>query len=53
MIIGTVKEILNNEYRVGITPAAAMAYILKGHQVLVQTKAGEMLLLLMKVQKQE
>ena len=40
MIIGTVKEILNHEYRVGITPAATAAYIKKGHQVLVQKTAG-------------
>ena len=41
MIIGTVKEILNHEYRVGITPAAAKAYIQKGNKVIVQSKAGE------------
>lgn len=40
MIIGTVKEILNHEYRVGITPAATAAYVKKGHQVVVQKTAG-------------
>ena len=41
MIVGVTKEIKNHEYRVGITPAAAKAYIDAGHRVLVQKGAGE------------
>lgn len=40
MIIGTVKEIKNHEYRVGITPDNAKEYIKHGHVVLVETNAG-------------
>lgn len=40
MIIGTVKEIKNHEYRVGMTPENAREYIKHGHTVLVETKAG-------------
>ena len=40
MIIGTTKELKNHEYRVGITPDNAAAYIAKGHTVLVETGAG-------------
>lgn len=40
MIIGTVKEIKNHEYRVGITPDNAKEYIKHGHTVLVETNAG-------------
>ena len=41
MIIGTVKEIKNHEYRVGVTPDNAKEYIKNGHTVLVETHAGE------------
>lgn len=41
MIIGVPKEIKNNENRVGMTPGGAKAYIRKGHQVIVETNAGE------------
>ena len=40
MIIGCPTEIKNQEYRVGITPAAAAEAILHGHKVLIQSGAG-------------
>jgi alanine dehydrogenase len=40
MIIGTVKEIKNNESRVGLTPSSVREYIHHGHQVLVEQNAG-------------
>lgn len=40
MIIGIVKEIKDNEYRVALTPGAAQAFVVEGHQVLVQAGAG-------------
>ncbi len=41
MIIGTPTEIKNNEFRVGIIPAGVKAMVDAGHEVLVQSKAGE------------
>ena len=41
MIIGTVRERKQHEYRVGITPDNAVEYIKAGHTVYVETKAGE------------
>lgn len=41
MIIGIPKEIKNHEYRVGATPSLVRLLVGAGHQVLVQTKAGE------------
>ncbi len=41
MIIGVPKEIKNNENRVALTPAGAQEFSRKGHNVYVQTKAGE------------
>ncbi|MDL2122814.1 MAG: alanine dehydrogenase [Deltaproteobacteria bacterium] len=41
MIIGTPKEIKDNEYRVGITPGGMRQLAQAGHQVLVETGAGE------------
>ena len=41
MIIGCVKEIKNNEFRVGLTPDNARAYISAGHTVFVEKSAGE------------
>lgn len=41
MKIGLVKEIKQEEYRVGLTPLSAKEYIDNGHEVLVETKAGE------------
>ncbi len=42
MIIGTVKEIKNNESRVGLTPSAVREYVNAGHKVLVEKDAGLM-----------
>lgn len=41
MIIGLPKEIKNHEYRVGLTPVSVRELVANGHQVLVQTTAGE------------
>jgi len=41
MIIGTSKEIKDNEYRVGITPGGVRQLVQAGHQVLVETGAGK------------
>ena len=40
MRIGTVKEIKNHEYRVGLTPGAVREYAAHGHTVIVETGAG-------------
>ena len=40
MIVGTVREIKNNEYRVGLTPSAVYELHLGGHEVLVERGAG-------------
>jgi alanine dehydrogenase len=41
MVIGTVKEIKNNEFRVGLTPNCVKSYVLNGNVVLVEQGAGE------------
>lgn len=41
MNIGLVKEIKNNEFRVGLTPSNVKAYVDAGHQVMVERTAGE------------
>jgi alanine dehydrogenase len=41
MLIGVPKEIKNHEYRVGMAPASVREAIKHGHQVLVETNAGE------------
>ncbi len=41
MKIGVPKEIKNNESRVGMTPAGVFELVKNGHQVYVQTMAGE------------
>ena len=41
MIIGTPKEIKDNEYRVGITPGGVRQLVQAKHQVLVETGAGK------------
>lgn len=41
MKIGLPKEIKDNEYRVGLTPAGVQALSLAGHEVFVQKTAGE------------
>ena len=40
MKIGVAKEIKKHEYRVGLTPANARAYISAGHSVVVEKDAG-------------
>ncbi len=40
MIIGALKEIKNNEFRVGLTPAGVMALKKQNHEVLVENGAG-------------
>ncbi|ANU07357.1 alanine dehydrogenase [Paraurantiacibacter namhicola] len=40
MIVGTVREIKNHEYRVGLTPESARELTSHGHQVLVEQGAG-------------
>ena len=40
MRIGCPKEVKNQEYRVGITPAAAQEAVRAGHEVLIETAAG-------------
>lgn len=41
MIIGCPKEIKDHEYRVGLTPAGAKRYIDAGHDILVESGAGD------------
>ena len=41
MIIGTTRELKNNEFRVGMTPDNAAEYVAHGHTVYVETNAGE------------
>lgn len=41
MLIGVPKEIKNHEYRVGMTPAGVKLLTAAGHQVKVETRAGE------------
>ncbi len=41
MIIGVPKEIKNNENRVALTPAGAVELVKRGHEVHIQTTAGE------------
>ncbi|OMH36571.1 alanine dehydrogenase [Motiliproteus sp. MSK22-1] len=40
MLIGVPKEIKNHEYRVGMVPASVQELTSRGHQVMVQTSAG-------------
>lgn len=41
MIVGTVKEIKNHEYRVGLTPESVFELTAHGHRVLVESGAGD------------
>jgi alanine dehydrogenase len=41
MRIGVPKEIKNREYRVGLTPSAVRELTTRGHEVMVETHAGE------------
>ena len=40
MIVGTVREIKNHEYRVGLTPESVQELADHGHHVLVEAGAG-------------
>ncbi|MFP5304694.1 MAG: alanine dehydrogenase [Gammaproteobacteria bacterium] len=40
MRVGTPKEIKNQEYRVGLTPAGVRELVAHGHEVLIETNAG-------------
>ena len=40
MIIGSVKEIKNNEFRVGLTPDNVKSYVAAGHEVFIEAGAG-------------
>ena len=40
MVVGCVKEIKNNEFRVGMTPDNAKTYVSNGHRVLIEKGAG-------------
>jgi alanine dehydrogenase len=42
MIIGVPKEVKDHESRVGVTPAGVKALVEAGHEVLVETKAGDL-----------
>ena len=41
MLVGVPKEIKPQEYRVGLTPAAVREYVAAGHDVIVESGAGE------------
>ena len=41
MIIGVPKEIKNNENRVALTPAGVQEFVKRGHEVYIQSTAGE------------
>jgi alanine dehydrogenase len=41
MRIGVAKEVKPDEYRVALTPAGARELVLKGHEVLVESTAGD------------
>ncbi|MEC8428292.1 MAG: alanine dehydrogenase [Pseudomonadota bacterium] len=40
MLIGVPKEIKNNEFRIGLTPAAVKELVGRGHGVIVETQGG-------------
>jgi len=41
MRVGVPREIKADEYRVGLTPTAVREYVVHGHEVLVETGAGQ------------
>ncbi len=41
MLIGVPKEIKNHEYRVGLTPSSAREFVHHGHDVMIETHAGD------------
>src|SRR6202034_3957514 len=40
MLVGVPKEIKDNEFRVGMTPAAVAEVVHHGHEVIVEAEAG-------------
>ena len=40
MLVGVPREIKNNEYRVGLTPASVQELVAHGHRVVVEHDAG-------------
>lgn len=40
MLVGVPREIKNNEFRVGMTPAVVAELVHHGHSVLVEASAG-------------
>jgi alanine dehydrogenase len=40
MRVGTVREVKNHEYRVGLTPESVRELVVHGHDVWVETGAG-------------
>ena len=40
MRVGVTKEIKNHEYRVGLTPSSVSELVAAGHEVIVETTAG-------------
>lgn len=41
MLVGVPKEVKNHEYRVGLTPTSVRELVHHGHEVMVETGAGE------------
>jgi alanine dehydrogenase len=41
VVVGTVREIKDNEYRVGLVPGGVKTLLDSGHKVLVESRAGE------------
>ena len=41
MKVGCVKEIKNEEFRVGLTPDNVREYVAAGHEVLIEKGAGD------------
>lgn len=41
MRVGTVRELMRHEYRVGLTPDSVRAFVREGHEVYVEAGAGE------------
>jgi len=41
MRVGTIREIKNHEYRVGLTPESVRELVAHGHEVWVESRAGE------------
>ncbi|MCP4454904.1 MAG: alanine dehydrogenase, partial [Planctomycetes bacterium] len=41
MNIGLIREIKQDEYRVGLTPSSSREYIRSGHRVFVESGAGQ------------